>query len=140
MATTLELGVLDGFGDIARYPYAPTGERVRIEHWAVAMRMGHTAALNMLGKATPFASAPFFWTTQYDVTVSYVGHAEKWDRIDVAGSIAARDCTLAYRRSDGADEHTLAVATIGRDHVSLEAELAIERGDAAALRAFGRSR
>jgi 3-phenylpropionate/trans-cinnamate dioxygenase ferredoxin reductase subunit len=128
-------------GDVARYPYAPTGERVRVEHWAVALRMGRVAALNMLGKATPFVSAPFFWTTQYDVTINYVGHAERWDRIDVAGNISARDCTLAYRRKVGtADEQTLAVATIGRDHVSLEAEVALERGDAAALHAFGRSR
>jgi NADPH-dependent 2,4-dienoyl-CoA reductase/sulfur reductase-like enzyme/nitrite reductase/ring-hydroxylating ferredoxin subunit len=128
-------------GDIARYPYGPTGERVRIEHWAVALRMGRVAALNMLGKPTPFASAPFFWTTQYDVTINYVGHAESWDRIDVAGNIGARDCTLAYRRAAGAgEEQTLAVATVGRDHVSLEAEVALERGDTAALRAFGRSR
>jgi NADPH-dependent 2,4-dienoyl-CoA reductase/sulfur reductase-like enzyme/nitrite reductase/ring-hydroxylating ferredoxin subunit len=123
-------------GDIARYPYAPAGERVRIEHWAVAQRMGRVAALNMLGRGVRFSAAPFFWTTQYDVTLSYVGHAERWDRIDVAGSITARDCTVAYRRADDA---TLAVATIGRDHVSLEAEAALERGDAAALRTFGRS-
>src|SRR4029079_735172 len=45
-------------GDIARYPYA-TGERVRVEHWAVAQRMGRVAALNILGRGVPFASAPF---------------------------------------------------------------------------------
>jgi NADPH-dependent 2,4-dienoyl-CoA reductase/sulfur reductase-like enzyme len=123
-------------GDIARYPYAPTGERVRIEHWAVALRMGHVAALNMLGRGTRFSSAPFFWTTQYDLTVNYVGHAESWDRIDIAGDVGARDATVAYRLGD----RTLAVATVGRDHVSLEAEVAIESGDAAALRDFGRSR
>jgi len=129
-------------GDIARFPDAHTGDRVRIEHWAVAQRMGRIAALNMLGRKVPFSSAPFFWTTQYDVTVSYVGHAERWDRIDVAGDIAARDCTVAYRRGGAGDaaEKTLAVATIGRDHVSLEAEAAIERGDDASLQAFGRAR
>jgi NADPH-dependent 2,4-dienoyl-CoA reductase/sulfur reductase-like enzyme/nitrite reductase/ring-hydroxylating ferredoxin subunit len=123
-------------GDVARYPYAPTGERVRIEHWAVAQRMGRVAALNLLGREQPFTSAPFFWTAHYDVQVSYVGHAESWDAIDVHGSLDARDATLAYRRAG----KTLAVATLGRDRVCLDAELALERGDEAALETFGRSR
>jgi NADPH-dependent 2,4-dienoyl-CoA reductase/sulfur reductase-like enzyme/nitrite reductase/ring-hydroxylating ferredoxin subunit len=123
-------------GDIARYPYAPTGENVRIEHWVVAQRMGRVAALNILGGDLPFTAPPFFWTTQYDVTLSYVGHAESWDRIDVHGDLAARDATLAYRRGG----QTLAVATVGRDRTSLEAEVAIEAGDQATLAAFGRTR
>jgi NADPH-dependent 2,4-dienoyl-CoA reductase/sulfur reductase-like enzyme/nitrite reductase/ring-hydroxylating ferredoxin subunit len=123
-------------GDIARYPYGPTGERVRIEHWAVAQRMGRVAALNMLGRKTPFSAAPFFWSTHYDAQVSYVGHAESWDHVDVHGALAARDATVAYRRGG----KTLAVATLGRDAVNLAAELALERGDEAALEAFGRTR
>jgi NADPH-dependent 2,4-dienoyl-CoA reductase/sulfur reductase-like enzyme/nitrite reductase/ring-hydroxylating ferredoxin subunit len=123
-------------GDIARYPYGPTGERVRIEHWAVARRMGHVAALNMLGRRQAFASAPFFWSAHYDVQLSYVGHAESWDHADLHGTLAARDCTIAYRRAG----KTLAVATLGRDRVSLDAEVALERGDEAALEAFGRTR
>ncbi len=123
-------------GDVARYPYAPTGERVRIEHWAVAQRMGRTAALNMLGRREAFTSAPFFWSAHYDAQISYVGHAESFDRIDVHGSITGRDATVAYRRAG----KTLAVATMGRDRTSLDAELALESGDAAALEAFGRTR
>jgi apoptosis-inducing factor 3 len=123
-------------GDIARYPYGPTGERVRIEHWAVAQRMGRVAALNMLGRREPFASAPFFWSTQYDVQLSYVGHAETFDRVDIHGALAARDCTVAYRRAG----KTLAVLTIGRDRTCLDAELALERGDEAALETFGKTR
>jgi NADPH-dependent 2,4-dienoyl-CoA reductase/sulfur reductase-like enzyme/nitrite reductase/ring-hydroxylating ferredoxin subunit len=123
-------------GDVARYPNAPTGEQVRIEHWVVAQRMGRVAALNMLGGDLPFTAPPFFWTTQYDVTISYVGHAESWDRIDVHGDLTKRDATLAYRRGG----QTLAVATIGRDHTSLEAEVAIEAGDQTTLAAFGRTR
>ncbi|HEX4403717.1 MAG TPA: oxidoreductase C-terminal domain-containing protein, partial [Polyangia bacterium] len=94
------------------------------------------AALNMLGRETPFSSAPFFWSTHYDAQVSYVGHAESWDRIDVHGALAARDATIAYRRGG----KTLAVATLGRDAVSLAAEIALERGDEAALEAFGKTR
>ena len=123
-------------GDIARYPYAPTGELVRIEHWAVAQRMGRVAALNMLGRRTPFSAAPFFWSMHYDVQLNYVGHAESWDHADVHGALAARDATVAYRRGGT----TLAVATIGRDRTCLDAELALERGDETALEAFGRTR
>lgn len=123
-------------GDIARFPYAVTGEPVRIEHWAVAQRMGKVAALNILGRDMPFTSPPFFWTTQFDVTINYVGHAERWDRIDVAGNLEARDATVAYRLVG----RTLAVATLGRDGASLEAEAALERDDQAALAAFGVTR
>jgi NADPH-dependent 2,4-dienoyl-CoA reductase/sulfur reductase-like enzyme len=123
-------------GDIARYPYGNGGGRVRIEHWAVAQRMGRIAALNMMGRRASFAQTPFFWSVQYDVQLNYVGHAEDWDRADVHGSLAGRDATIAYRRGS----ETLAVATIGRDRASLEAELALERGDAAALEAFGRTK
>jgi NADPH-dependent 2,4-dienoyl-CoA reductase/sulfur reductase-like enzyme len=123
-------------GDVARFPYAPTGESVRIEHWAVAQRMGRTAALNILGRDVAFSSPPFFWTTQYDVTINYVGHAESWDRVEIAGSLAARDATVAYRRGG----QTVAIATLGRDQTSLDAEAAFERGDEAALGAFGLTR
>ena len=97
-------------GDIARFPYAPTGESVRIEHWVVAQRMGRVAALNILGGDLPFAAPPFFWSTQYDVTLNYVGHAESWDRIDVHGDLAGarRDARLPARRPDagGRDPRT----------------------------------
>jgi NADPH-dependent 2,4-dienoyl-CoA reductase/sulfur reductase-like enzyme/nitrite reductase/ring-hydroxylating ferredoxin subunit len=123
-------------GDIARYPYGTAGERARIEHWAVAQRMGHVAALNMLGRGRVFESAPFFWSVHYDAQLSYVGHAESWDTIDINGALADRDCTIAYRRGG----KTLAVVTMGRDRASLDAELALERGDETALEAFGRTR
>ena len=116
-------------GDIARWPDARSGEKIRVEHWVVATRQGEVAALNMLGKATRFDDVPFFWSAHYDVTLSYVGHAERWDRIDVHGSIERRDCAVALRGGG----QTRAVVTIGRDHVSLEAEAAMRSNDEAAL-------
>jgi NADPH-dependent 2,4-dienoyl-CoA reductase/sulfur reductase-like enzyme/nitrite reductase/ring-hydroxylating ferredoxin subunit len=126
-------------GDVARFPDPISGQPARIEHWVVAQRMGQTAARNILGQKQPFTSAPFFWSVHYDLTVSYVGHAERWDRIDIHGRPGDRDCTVAYRVDpDGERERTLAVATLGRDTVSLAAETAFERRDLTALRAFGR--
>jgi NADPH-dependent 2,4-dienoyl-CoA reductase/sulfur reductase-like enzyme len=98
-------------GDIARWP---------------------VAALNMLGARERFDGVPFFWSAHYDVTIAYVGHAETWDRVDVAGSIEGRDCAVAFRRG----RRTLAVATIGRDKASLDAEAAMERADEDALHAI----
>jgi NADPH-dependent 2,4-dienoyl-CoA reductase/sulfur reductase-like enzyme/nitrite reductase/ring-hydroxylating ferredoxin subunit len=117
-------------GDIARWPDKRTGETLRVEHWVVAERQGQVAAHNMLGRSEPFDAVPFFWSAHYDVTISYVGHAETWDRVEVAGNIEAKDCAVAFRRGD----RTLAIATIGRDHDSLEAEAAMDRGDEGALR------
>ena len=109
-------------GDIARWPDAHTGARIRVEHWVVAQRQGQAAARSMLGDTEPFHAVPFFWSQHYDVPINYVGHAERWDSIEVEGSIEARDCAVRFTHSG----RTLAVATIYRDAQNLEAELAME--------------
>jgi NADPH-dependent 2,4-dienoyl-CoA reductase/sulfur reductase-like enzyme/nitrite reductase/ring-hydroxylating ferredoxin subunit len=116
-------------GDVARWPDVRSGESIRIEHWVVAQRQGQTAARNMLGQRVRFAAAPFFWSQHYDVPIAYVGHAVGWDRIDRIGSLDERNVALAYRKNG----RTLAVASISRDDVSLQAEIALEKNDEAAL-------
>jgi 3-phenylpropionate/trans-cinnamate dioxygenase ferredoxin reductase subunit len=119
-------------GDAARWPDARTGQNVRVEHWVVAGRMGQIAARNVLGEHVKCDLVPFFWSAHHDVVIDYVGHAESWDRIDVAGSIDAKDAAVAFRKAG----KTLAVATVGRDHAALEAEAAMERRDEGALQAI----
>lgn len=109
-------------GDVARWR-DPDGGSQRVEHWVVAQRQGQLVAENMLGGRKPFAVVPFFWSTQYDVTIRYVGHASGWDETILEGDMEARNCAVIYRRNGVLQ----AAATIGRDAQSLQYERQLER-------------
>jgi len=112
-------------GDVASYPDFRTGTRVRIEHWQVAERHGQAVARAMLGLGEPYRDVPFFWSAHYDVTLNYIGHAEKWDRILERGSLADRKYVAAFEHQG----QIVAVITLGEDLLSLEIEAAMSVGD-----------
>jgi len=110
-------------GDIARWPDAYSGAKIRVEHWVVAERQGQTAALNMMDQRTPYRAVPFFWSQHYDVPINYVGHAEGWDAIEIDGDVMKRDCLLRYRKGG----KVMAIASIYRDKQCLEVAAEMEK-------------
>lgn len=110
-------------GDAARWPDAWSGERVRVEHWVLAQRMGQAAARNMLGAHRPFEAVPFFWSQHYDAVIAYVGRGEGWDEAVVDGDPQQKDFAVTFRRSG----RRVAIATVFRDELSLRVEVEMER-------------
>jgi len=109
-------------GDVARYPDPISGQLIRVEHWVHAARQGQYLARLILGEDRAFTDPPYFWSSHYDKTLSYSGHAEAFDAAEIAGSVAKEDATIRYTKAG----KVLAVATLGRDLANLKAEAAFE--------------
>jgi NADPH-dependent 2,4-dienoyl-CoA reductase/sulfur reductase-like enzyme len=65
-----------GAGDVASYPSARFGRRLRLEHRMNATEQGIAVARNILGAGEAYDPIPFFWTDQYDVRLQVHGIVE----------------------------------------------------------------
>jgi hypothetical protein len=77
----------------------------------------------ILGDDAPFGDAPFFWSAHQDISIRYVGHAEKFDAPKVEGSLEKRDAEVKLSHAG----RLMALATIGRDQRSLETGAELEQ-------------
>ena len=123
-------------GDVARWSDPRFGGPIRVEHWVVAERMGAAVARSILGRtgALPRRALLLERALRRDVRL-------RGPRRALGPHRRARHRRRPRRHARlSRGELTRAVVTVGRDRVSLEAELAFERDDQGALAAFGRRR
>lgn len=76
-------------GDVANHLH-PLFGRIRVEHFNNAEKQGRAAAKSMLGSDAPYDYVHTFWSDQYEHKLEYAGHADKWDRFVVRGSLEER--------------------------------------------------
>jgi 3-phenylpropionate/trans-cinnamate dioxygenase ferredoxin reductase component len=82
----------------ARHPFY--GERIRVEHWANALRQGPVAARAMLGESDVYDRLPYFFSDQYDLGMEYAGFARGWDRVVFRGDPATREFIAFWLTGD----------------------------------------
>jgi NADPH-dependent 2,4-dienoyl-CoA reductase/sulfur reductase-like enzyme len=63
----------------------PLFGRVRIEHWAEALNQGLLAGRNLAGSDGRYDRIPYFFSDQFDLSLSYLGHVTEWDELVVRG-------------------------------------------------------
>lgn len=68
-------------GDVARFPCAPLGMRLRVEHENAAIGMGRHAGRVMAGTDEDYTTLPFFYSDLFDLGYEAVGLLD--DRLDV---------------------------------------------------------
>lgn len=110
-------------GDIARYFDPRVGEHIRVEHWVAAEQQGQAAAASMLGDPLAFSATPFFWSTHYDHSIRYVGHAQTWDTMNIDGSLGPEGFIARYMKGG----KLLAAASLGRDRESLQIQRSMDK-------------
>ncbi|HJU01010.1 MAG TPA: FAD-dependent oxidoreductase [Actinomycetes bacterium] len=72
-------------GDVANADH-PLFGRIRIEHWAEALNQGLLAGRNLAGAGDRYDRVPYFFSDQFDLSLSYLGHVREWDELVVQGS------------------------------------------------------
>jgi 3-phenylpropionate/trans-cinnamate dioxygenase ferredoxin reductase subunit len=109
-------------GDVANHDH-PVFGRLRVEHYNNAERQGRAAARSMLGAEDAYDDIHSFWSDQYEHKIEYVGHARRWDRFVVRGSVEQRSF-LAFYLDDGGVRAVLGFNRGGDPEVDTDGDLA----------------
>ncbi len=83
-------------GDIAAWPDATFGKRLRVEHWDVAQRQGLRAGLNMAGEEEPYTVLPYFYSELFDVNLEVWGNLTGWNQTVLRGRLEEGSFAFYY--------------------------------------------
>ena len=117
-------------GDVAAQHLPEHGRRVRVEHHDTAIRHGRAAARNMLGQHEPFREVHWFWSDQFDHTISSAGLVPGSDgtaELVIRGSLEQR--SFSAFSLDG--DRVRAVISLNRPRDVLDARRLIARDHSA---------
>jgi len=117
-------------GDVAAQHLPGHGRRVRVEHHDTAIRHGRVAARNMAGQREPFADVHWFWSDQYDHTISSAGLIPGSDgpgELVIRGSLEQRNFSAFSLDGD----RVRAVISLNRPRDVLDARRLIARNHSA---------
>jgi len=95
-------------GDVAMQEHPLFGP-IRVEHYDNAIKMGETAARNMLGAEAVFGDPHWFWSDQYGSQVQTAGIAPTWDWMVVRGSLDERSFCAFLLDGDGVLRSTVSL-------------------------------
>src|SRR5829696_2232552 len=96
-------------GDVANAEH-PLFGRIRIEHWAEALNQGLLAGRNLAGAGQRYDRIPYFFSDQFDLSLSYLGYVREWDELVVRGDReVAEPKFIAWYLRDGVPRAALIV-------------------------------
>jgi 3-phenylpropionate/trans-cinnamate dioxygenase ferredoxin reductase subunit len=107
---------IHAIGDCCNHPSELYGRRLRLESIPNAIEQARTAALAICGKPSPYRSAPWFWSDQYELKLQTVGLSQGYDQTCLRGSSAQRSFVLFYLREG---------QVIAADCINRQAEFAL---------------
>lgn len=89
-------------GDVARWPSARYGRRLRVEHWTGAMDHAMTVTANLLGGDQVHDPCPYVWSDQFGHKVQALGHVAGDDEVvTLSGDLDSDTWVVGYLRDGG---------------------------------------
>lgn len=111
-------------GDVASFPSALYGRRVRLESVQNAIDQAKAAAKAILGQDVVYDPVPWFWSDQYDVKLQIAGLQDGHDRTETEGDVESRRFSVRYFKG----QRLLAVCSINDPRSHMLARRALASG------------